>query len=155
MGNEPVSRLLLQGAEYLAEVHLQAASVMERLVASVDAQPSTRLRLMLSGIGVYGNVNVSDYHPHGSALESESERVKGVENGIDYERPAHEDAPPKIFRSKEGEGCASLSVNESGSARLSASEGANSRLESECVNDYDRGDHANAHVRDGHDHRHR
>jgi len=56
---------------------------MERLVASADVQPSTRLTL--SGISVHENANANDHRPHGS--------VRGNESGNDYERPMHEDVP--------------------------------------------------------------
>ena len=136
---------------------MRAVSVMERLVASVDARPSIRPRL--SGTGVHGSVNASDCHPHGSVQENESERVKGVENWSDYEKLVREDVP-KILRSKEGEGCANVNVNEGGNVRLNVSESVISRSGNECVNgqnvnDCDRGDHANAHARDDHDRRRR
>lgn len=70
---------------------MRVVSAMERLVASADAQPSTRLTL--SGIGVHGNANANDHRPRGSVRGNESERVKGVESGNDYERPVHEDVP--------------------------------------------------------------
>ena len=121
---------LLQEAQCLAGVYLRVVSVMERLAASVDARPSTRLTL--SGTCVHGNVSVSDCHPYGSARETESERVKGVENGSDCEKLVHKDVLLKILRSKEGEGCAG--VNESGSVHLNASEGVILELGNEYVN---------------------
>jgi len=100
MGDECVPRPpLLQAAEYLAEAHSRVVSVMERLVASVDARPSARLTL--SGTDVHEIVNASDHRPHESARENESERVRGVEIEGDYEKPIHGDVPWRTLRSKE------------------------------------------------------
>ena len=87
----------------MAKVYLRAVSVTERLVVSVGARPSIRLRL--SGTGVHGNVNANYCHPH------MSERVKGVEDTSDYERLVDEDVPSKILRSKEGDRCTNEGAN--------------------------------------------
>lgn len=124
---------LLREAEYSVGIYSQVVSVMERLAASMDARPSTRLTL--SGMCVYVSVNASDSHLYGSVRGNESERVKEGEDGYDHERLVHEDVPSEeILRSKEV-GYASASVNESGSVRLNVSEGVISELGNETVND--------------------
>ena len=52
---------------------------------SVDARPS--IRSTSSGMCAYENVN--DSRPNGGTRESESERVKGVENEGNCERSVH------------------------------------------------------------------
>jgi len=89
---------LLLGVECLAETHLRVVSVMVSLAVSVDAQLSSRLTL--SGTCAYEIVNGNASYPQGLARENESEHVKVVEDGSDFERSAYENVLPKILRSK-------------------------------------------------------
>lgn len=64
---------------------MRVVSVTARLDVSVDARPS--IRSTSSGMCAYENVN--DSRPNGGTRESESERVKGVENEGNCERSVH------------------------------------------------------------------